>query len=130
LSTILQDLEIASPECDLTGEQQAELNDIIHGCRNTLQDLEKVLQNYRDLGAAPAGFSQKTLKVWKRVKREPGEIAELRARISSNVTLLDAFNEKLTRKNLVTLIQRQDERNVNLSLSGSRHIDSRRSRPS
>jgi Cdc6-like AAA superfamily ATPase len=47
--------------------------------------------------------------VWKRFKWEPEDIKELRSRINSNVTLLNAFNSQLTRDSVVKLVRHQDD---------------------
>ena len=48
-------------------------------------------------------------KVWKRLKWEPEDIRELRSRINSNITLLNAFNGRLTRDSVVKLVRHQDD---------------------
>jgi hypothetical protein len=47
--------------------------------------------------------------VWKRLKWEPEDIRELRSRISSNITFLNAFNSQLTRDSVGKLVQHQDD---------------------
>jgi hypothetical protein len=85
------------PERDLTDRQQSDLCDIIQGCRHVLDDLNIILDKYRILDTATASLGSKSKKLWKRLKLEPEEIKELRSRISSNISLLIAFNGALTR---------------------------------
>jgi len=47
--------------------------------------------------------------VWKRLKWEPEDIKELRSRIGTNIGLLNAFNGRLTRDNVVKLVQHQED---------------------
>jgi Cdc6-like AAA superfamily ATPase len=46
--------------------------------------------------------------VWKRVKWEPDDIKEFRSRITANITLLNAFNGRITKDNTVKLVRYQD----------------------
>jgi Cdc6-like AAA superfamily ATPase len=48
-------------------------------------------------------------KALERIKWEPENIRELRSRISSNITLLNAFNRQLTRDNMVKLLRHKDD---------------------
>jgi hypothetical protein len=61
------------------------------------------------LGSCPKDVSRRVKKVWKRLKWEPEDIQELRSRINSNITLLNAFNGRLTRDSVVTLVRHQDD---------------------
>jgi hypothetical protein len=85
------------------------LHNVADGCRNVLEQLEKTLDKYRELGSSPEGVGRRVKKVWKRLKWEPEDIRELRSRISSNITLLNAFNNRLTRDIVVGLVRRQDD---------------------
>lgn len=49
-------------------------------------------------------------RVWKRLKWEPEDIKELRSRIIAHITLLNAFNSRLTRDNTIKLVRHQDDR--------------------
>jgi Cdc6-like AAA superfamily ATPase len=82
---------------------------IADGCRNVLGELEKLLDKYRELDSCPESVSKRMKKVWKRLKWEPEDIQELRNRISSNITLLNAFDGRLTRDSVVKLVQHQDD---------------------
>jgi Cdc6-like AAA superfamily ATPase len=46
--------------------------------------------------------------VWKRLNWKPEDIDELRSRITTNIGLLNAFNGRLTRDNIVKLVQHQE----------------------
>jgi len=109
LTIILQDVEIVLSERELTGQQSADLRDIADGCRNVLNELEKLLDKYRELGSGPESVGKRVKKVWKRLKWEPEDIQELRSRISTNIGLLNAFNGRLARYNTAKSVQYQDD---------------------
>ena len=109
LSIVLQDVEVVLPERELTSQQKADLHGIADGCRNVLDELEKLLDKYRELDSCPESVGKRVKKVWKRLKWEPEDIQELRNRISSNITLLNAFNGRLTRDSVVKLVRHQDD---------------------
>lgn len=93
----------------LTSEEKAKLRDIAEGCCNLLDDLDRILDKYRELSSHPEGVGKRVKRVWKRLKWEPEDVSELRSRISSNITLLNAFNGRLTRDGVVKLVQYQDD---------------------
>ena len=47
--------------------------------------------------------------MWKRLRWEPEDIEQLRSRISTNIGLLNAFTSRLTRDNVITLVQNQED---------------------
>ena len=108
----------------LTSQQQTELHDIAEGCRNVLQDLNKILGKYQELDSNPKTFGGKARKVWKRLKWEPEDIKELRSRIGSNITLLNAFNGRLTRDSVIMLARHQDDQERQAILNWLTPIDS------
>jgi hypothetical protein len=88
------------PQRDLTSEQRQELVSIIVGCYNVLNTLNKTLEIYEELSSDPKArdsksFRFKVRKGWKRLRWEPEDIEELRSRIISNISLLNAFNGQL-----------------------------------
>jgi hypothetical protein len=90
------------PQRDLTSEQRQKLVSIIVGCYNVLNTLNKTLERYEELSPDPKdevskSFRFKVRKGWKRLRWEPGDVKELRSRITSNISLLNAFNGQLTR---------------------------------
>src|SRR2546429_3955635 len=97
LSIVLLDVEVVLSERELNREQRSALKDIIDGCRNVLDKLEKTLDKYGELKLNPKTVSKNMKRVWKRLRWEPEDIKELRDRISSNITLLNAFNARLNR---------------------------------
>jgi hypothetical protein len=92
LSNVLRDIEDTFLEHELTVQQEAELQDIANGCKNDLSTLQVKLTEYRELDS-----TNRTRRVWKRLKWEPEDIRELRSRITSNISLLNAFNARINR---------------------------------
>ena len=85
------------------------MHGVTNGCRNVLHKLNETLEQYQELDSNPKTFSRKARRVWKRLKFEPEDIKELRSRIVSNITFLNAFNDRLTRDSLVKLVRHQDD---------------------
>ena len=108
LSIIAEDVKVVLPQRDLTSEQRKELVSIFEGCDNVLNTLKETLDKYQELDSDPKcsdpkSFGFKFRKVWKRLRLEPEDIKELRSRITSNITLLNAFNGQLTRYSIHSL---------------------------
>jgi len=71
----------------LTPEEGESLREILQGCSNVLQDLDNLLTKYKRLGS-PQGSSLRALD---RARWSQEDIVELRARLTSNTTLLNTF---------------------------------------
>jgi hypothetical protein len=95
LSNVIRDVEDTMRARELTDQQKMTLHGILNGCHNTLEALDKVLDEYYILDTRTKSFGGKTLKVWKRLKFEPDDIRDLRSRISANVGLLNSFSSVL-----------------------------------
>ena len=105
LSIVLQDVEVVLSQQEPDSQEKKDLEDITASCRNVLRELEKALDKYGELESKPKSVSKKVRRVWKRLTWELEDIHELRSRISSNVTLLNAFNGRFARDNIVKLVQ-------------------------
>ncbi|KAL9118356.1 MAG: hypothetical protein Q9187_005101 [Circinaria calcarea] len=92
LSNVLRDLEDVLPERELTDRQKTHLHDITQGYHSVLVDSDKIVEKYWSLDVNHRSLSGKSQRLWKRLKWEPDDVAELRSRISSNINLLNAFN--------------------------------------
>jgi hypothetical protein len=68
-----------------------------------------MIDKCHELSSLQESVGKKVKRVWKKLKWDPEEIIQLRSRISSNVTLLDVFNGRLTRDGVGKLVQRQDD---------------------
>ena len=64
------------------------LNIICSGCLQTLRDLEELVNKYQSLGT-------QAQRAWDRVRFGLRDISDLRQRVVSSVTLLNAFNTTL-----------------------------------
>ncbi|OBT72674.1 hypothetical protein VF21_08561 [Pseudogymnoascus sp. 05NY08] len=91
LSIILQDADIVLPERELTGQQKAELDGIVQGCHNLLEELKITLDKYQELDSGTKGSNGRSRKVWKRLTWDQKDIEGFRGRISSNIILLNTF---------------------------------------
>ncbi|KAL2073781.1 hypothetical protein VTL71DRAFT_11107 [Oculimacula yallundae] len=96
LAIILQDLEVLS-EHKLNEEETKELHEIARGCGNVLEKLELTLDKYHELQAGPKSGTKSVKRIWKRLKWEPDDISELRSRLVTNITLLNAFQARIDR---------------------------------
>ena len=84
-------------ESRLSKEKECDLLSLLEGCRGVLTQLEVKLTKYENLGGNPKSLSSKFQRAWNKMKWDQDEIRELRDRITSNTTLLNAFNISLTR---------------------------------
>ena len=107
LSIVLQDVDVVISQSEPASQEKKNLEDITASCRNVLGELEKTLDQYIELDSKPKSVGKKVRRAWKRLKWEPEDIRELRSQISSNVTLLNAFNGRFVRDNTVKLVQHQ-----------------------
>jgi len=64
------------------------LREILQGCSHVLKDLDDLLIKYKGLGSSSEGSSSRALD---RLKWGQEDIAKLRARLTCNTTLLNAF---------------------------------------
>lgn len=109
LSIILQDADILTGR-PLSRTQAAELSAVAAGCTGVLEDLTLTLDRYRALERQPTDLGGKLKKAWKRVTWEPEDVRDLRSRITSNVTLLEALNGRITRENTFKLVKVQEDK--------------------
>ncbi|KAH8193937.1 hypothetical protein TruAng_011895 [Truncatella angustata] len=93
LTIVLQDVDNFVASNDLPDTKESDLYEIIGNCRRVLEDLH---------------VRKRVKRVWKRFKWDPDEIRDLRNRITSNITVLDAFTASYTRDNVIKLVVRQD----------------------
>lgn len=122
-SIVLQDVDVVLSDRELDDQQRTALREITNGCRNVLHDLQTTLDKYRELESKPKGIGKTAKRVWKRLTWEPDDIRELRGRITSNITLLNSFNERHTRDNIVRLVRHQDEQDRRAILDWLTRID-------
>lgn len=85
LHIILSQQDRTFKERKLCSKQTQELGKILQGCENVLKDLDKLMSRYQGLGL-PLG--PKTID---RLRWDPEDVVSLRGRLTSNITLLNAF---------------------------------------
>jgi DNA-binding ferritin-like protein (Dps family) len=84
LHVVLKESEETVFARPLSPIQQERLKAIGDGCHHVLEDLEKLVKKYESLGTQ----SQRT---WDRLRWSAKDVAELRARLTSHITLLTAY---------------------------------------
>ncbi|KAE8165265.1 hypothetical protein BDV40DRAFT_297588 [Aspergillus tamarii] len=109
LSFIIQDVEVDLSGKELSDSQKSELQTIADSCRCVLDEIYQKINIYRVLESDHSTGLRRVVRVWKRLKWEPDDIQDLRTRISSNISLLNAFNGRITRGTVAELLHRQDE---------------------
>jgi Cdc6-like AAA superfamily ATPase len=81
------------------------------------------LVKYRGLESKPKSVGKKMRRAWKRLQWEPEDICDLRSRISSNISMLNAFNGQSTRDNTIKLVQHQDDQQIQAVLDWLTPVD-------
>ncbi|KAF8435887.1 ankyrin repeat-containing domain protein [Terfezia claveryi] len=79
-------------------DEERQLREILQGCTNVLEDLDKLRIKYMSLGSAQGSSAQAI----DRIKWGQENIVELRARLTSNTTLLNTFIISRTHAMVVT----------------------------
>lgn len=123
LSIVLQDVDVVLSQLEPDSREKEDLERIIASCRNVLRELEKTLGKYGVLESKQKSVGKKIRRAWERWEWEPNDIRELRTRISSNVTLLNAFNGRFARDNTVKLIRHQDNQQHRMVLDWLTPVD-------
>ncbi|KAK2772638.1 hypothetical protein FQN53_004485 [Emmonsiellopsis sp. PD_33] len=130
LSIVLQDIDIFLPKRDLAEDQQRDLNDIAKGCHNVLEQLDKWLDDHAILASNPEGLREKSRKALKRLSWDPVAMRDFRARIVSNIGLLNIFYNKLAGKHVLEikenfdyLVHRKDDKDLRSILNWLDPID-------
>ena len=75
----------------LSNKKQQGGTKILEGCQNVLKDLDALIEKYNALAPANANTSQ----VFRRIRLGTEDIVTLRARLTSNTTLLNSFIQRL-----------------------------------
>ena len=75
----------------LSNKKQQGGKEVLEGCQNVLKDLDALIEKYNVLASANANASQ----VFRRIKLGTEDIVTLRARLTSNTTLLNSFIQRL-----------------------------------
>jgi len=110
LSIVLDDSKVLLPHRELDPEQTKRLETVAEACCEVLEALNKVLDHYQELGSEQKIKDIDSLRYnirrgWKRLKWEPEDVRDLRSRITSTISLLNAFNSILTLYDLYYLLK-------------------------
>ncbi|KFY03097.1 hypothetical protein O988_01710 [Pseudogymnoascus sp. VKM F-3808] len=109
LSIVLQDADVAFPKQELNTDQKRDLEVIDKGCRNVLDELQRILDKHSELGSDCGSVGKRIKRVWKGLTWKPEDINELRSRISANIGFLNSFNGRLTQDNVAKLVRHQED---------------------
>ncbi|KFZ23393.1 hypothetical protein V502_02135 [Pseudogymnoascus sp. VKM F-4520 (FW-2644)] len=109
LSIVLQDAAVALQNREIDIKQKRDLEDINKGCRNVLDELQRKLDKNTELIPESGGVGKRLKRGWKRLNWKPEDIDQLRGRVITNITLLNAFNGRLTQDNVVKLVRHQED---------------------
>ena len=94
----------------LTDDIRQKGQEVLRGCQNLLEDLDSLIRKYNSLAPASTSTSASTSQVLQRVRLGAGlvlgmeDIATLRARLTSNTTLLSSFIQRFDISALVLSI--------------------------
>ena len=92
LSIALEDIEVGLSECDLSNQQDLDLEQILDSVRGILEKLEGRLEKYAPpRGSTGSSAAQRTEQVRKKTRWDSEDIRRLQARIVSNTSFLNAF---------------------------------------
>ena len=97
LSTVLRDVDDVLPQRDLSSEQKKDLDEIVWGCHDVLNQLKEKLDKNQELDSKVKGISGKSRRMWKRFQWDQAEIEQFRKRVSLNITAFGAFLGRITR---------------------------------
>ena len=80
----------------LSDNSRQEGQKVLKGCQNVLEDLDALIEKYNSLGPTSPGTGQvlQRLKLSARLVLGTEDIATLRARLTSNTTLLNGFIQR------------------------------------
>ena len=79
----------------LSTKKQQRGKKVLEGCQNVLKDLDALIDTYKALAPANANANANASQVFRRIKLGTEDIVTLRARLTSNTTLLNGFIQRL-----------------------------------
>ena len=87
LQVLIDEAEQHFESTAISDDDRQDGEKILKGCQSVLEDLNSLIEKYKSLASA----STNEVLVFKRVKLGSEDIATLRARLTSNATLLSSF---------------------------------------
>lgn len=109
LSIILQDIEISASDRDLTGTDLQDLQQVAGGCHDVLLELSELVEKNWSLDESPSGSRNIAKRAWARANWSPELAHSLQGRISASVTLLNAFQARITRETTASLLRHVED---------------------
>lgn len=95
---MLQDISDQLLEDDLLDhKQKADLEQIGIPCRKLAKDLKEAIAKYQVLDNSGTSLKKRVKGAWRKLTFEPADIRDLRDRISSNFTALNAYLSRVTK---------------------------------
>lgn len=101
---MVQDEDLALTNVVLDSQLKDDIRKIAHSCRGVLFEIERTLERYDDIDT---GHGIK--KTWKRLRWDQDEVRELQDRVSYNINLLKGINDRITRDNVIELLEHQKD---------------------
>lgn len=97
LSSILNEVNVVLPRRDIDFDEIKQLYSISEGCHSVLDELNDILEKYQEIGSDFKSYNPEDLRTkiqrgWKRLKWRLDDLNELRSRITSIISLLNAFH--------------------------------------
>ncbi|KAL2153768.1 hypothetical protein VTH82DRAFT_4923 [Thermothelomyces myriococcoides] len=123
LSHTLQDVEVALAEREPSPREKKDLQGIADSCREVLEDVNKVLDSFRELGPRARGVGRLVVRVKDRLIWDQSKTEEFRQRITSSTTQLNAFNSRFIRNQVTTLLRYQEGQLHNTALDWLTPLD-------
>ena len=97
LQLLLDDVSENISDRQLSEKQKEDLSSLTGACRDVLKELEAMVQKYGILATENSTFGGRIRKSSKKLGWDQDGVRDLRSRITSNTTLLNAFNSGLAR---------------------------------
>ncbi|KAI3570569.1 hypothetical protein IWW34DRAFT_903503 [Fusarium oxysporum f. sp. albedinis] len=117
LSIVLGDVDVCVSNDYLADKDRKDLLQTARECRNILDELSDIAIANRVLDIqSSVGTGNRMKRVWKRLKWDPDDIRDIRGRISSNVSLLNAFLHRMARNNTAKLVQYVEDQEFRIAL--------------
>ena len=101
---MVQDEDLALTNAVLDSQLKGDIRKIAYSCGDVLFEIERTLERYDDIDT---GHGIK--KTWKRLRWDQDEVRELQDRVSYNINLLKGINGRITRDNVVELLEHQKD---------------------
>lgn len=81
----------------LSEQEEKDLQSLLQGCQDVLNASNGLIKKFHALGSDSRSWTAKSEQALQKLRWDQAEVTELRSRITSNVTMLDALNGSLSR---------------------------------